>query len=227
MTFAIILSALWLGVLTSISPCPLATNIAAISFISKDIEHPLKTFFLGFLYTLGRVFSYVILAIIILKGVLEIPETARFFQEYMNLILGPVLIVVGVILLGLIKLNFNSGVSSDFAHKVAKEAGVLGSIFLGVIFALSFCPVSAALFFGSLIPICIEQQSGIFLPLLYGVGTGLPVMIFALVVAFSVNSVGKFYHKLASFEVWMRRITGVVFIFVGIHYSVVHILGWL
>lgn len=225
MTFTIILSALWLGILTSISPCPLATNIAAISFISKDIEHPLHTLLLGTLYTFGRVLSYVILAIVILKGVLEIPEIARFFQEYMNLILGPILIFVGLILLGIFKWHFNSGVSSNFAHKIAKDAGVLGSLLLGMLFAISFCPVSAALFFGSLISICIEQQSGVLLPLLYGVGTGLPVMIFALVVAFSVNSVGKFYHKLTFFEKWMRRVTGIIFVLVGIHYSMVHILG--
>lgn len=225
MTFAIILSALWLGILTSISPCPLATNIAAISFISKDVEHPLQTLLLGLFYTFGRIFSYVILAMVILKGALEIPEIANFFQKYMNFILGPVLILVGIILLGIIKWHFSSGVSSDFAHKIAKKSGILGAILLGILFAVSFCPVSAALFFGSLLTICIEQQSGIFLPLLYGFGTGLPVMIFALVVAFSVNSVGKFYHRLTSFEKWMRKVTGVIFIIVGIHYSMVHILG--
>lgn len=225
MTLAIILSALWLGILTSISPCPLATNIAAISFISKDIKHPLHTLSLGILYTLGRVLSYVILAFVVLKGILEIPEIARFFQEYMNIILGPILILVGIILLEIFKLHFNSGISSDFAHKIAKKSGILGALLLGMLFAVSFCPVSAALFFGSLIPICIDQQSGIFLPLLYGIGTGLPVMIFALVVAFSVNSVGKFYHKLTSFEKWTRKATGIIFIIVGIHYSLVHILG--
>lgn len=225
MEFTLLISAIWLGILTSISPCPLATNIAAISFISKDIEHPFKTLLLGLLYTLGRVLSYVILAVIILRGLFEIPQIANFFQEYMNFILGPILIIVGIVLLGIFKISFNVGIDSNTAQNIAKQSSAWGAILLGMLFAVSFCPVSAALFFGSLVPLCVEGYSNFLLPLLYGAGTGLPVMVFAIVVAFSVNSVGKFYHKLQTFEKWMRKITGVIFIIVGIYYFAIYSLG--
>lgn len=220
-----VLTALWLGILTSISPCPLATNIAAISFIGKDITCPKKAVFSGLLYVLGRVISYVGLGIIIVSGLLSVPALANFFQEHMNFILGPILIVVGAILLGVIQLNFNSGLSEDKAKLIAKEAGMLGALLLGIIFALSFCPVSAALFFGSLISLSVEQGSKVLLPLVYGIGTGLPVIIFAFIIAFSFNSLGKAYNKLRQFEFWARRITGGVFIIVGIYYTITHTFG--
>lgn len=223
--FFMLLSALWLGVLTSISPCPLATNIAAISFIGKDLTSPKKAIFSGILYVLGRVIAYVVLGVIIVSGLLSVPAIARFFQEHMNFILGPILVAVGIILLGIFQFSFNSGVSEDKAKNIAKEAGIFGSVLLGILFALSFCPVSAALFFGSLISLAVEQNSKLILPLVYGVGTGLPVIIFAFIIAFSFNSLGKAYNRLKQFEFWARRVTGGIFILVGIYYTVTHTFG--
>ncbi len=220
-----LLTALWLGILTSISPCPLATNIAAISFIGKDVTCPKKSVLSGILYVLGRVIAYVALGIIIVSGLLSIPAIANFFQEYINSFLGPILIVVGIILLGIFQFSFNSGLSEDKAKLIAKEAGILGAILLGIIFALSFCPVSAALFFGSLISLAVEQNSKVLFPLVYGIGTGLPVIIFAFIIAFSVNSLGKAYDKLKQFEFWARRITGGIFIIVGVYYTITHTFG--
>lgn len=220
-----IFTALWLGVLTSISPCPLATNIAAISFIGKDVSSPKKAIISGVLYVAGRVLSYVVLGVIIVSGLLSVPMIANFFQEHINHFLGPILIVVGVILLGLIKLNFTSGISSEKAQLIAKEAGLFSAVLLGIIFALSFCPVSAALFFGSLISLSVEQNSKILLPLMYGIGTGLPVIVFAFIIAFSFNSLGKAYNKLKQFEFWARKITGGVFILAGIYYVATHNFG--
>lgn len=220
-----LLTALWLGILTSISPCPLATNIAAISFIGKDITCPKKSILSGFLYVTGRVIAYVALGIIIVSGLLSVPAIANFFQEYMNSLLGPILIIVGIVLLGIFQFHFNSGLSEDKAKLVAKEAGILGALLLGIIFALSFCPVSAALFFGSLISLAVEQNSKILLPFIYGVGTGLPVIIFAFIIAFSFNSLGKAYDKLKQFEFWARRVTGGIFVIVGIYYTVTHTFG--
>jgi len=225
MLFAL-LSALWLGILTSISPCPLATNVAAISFIGKNITCPYKTVFSGFLYTLGRILSYVILGIIIVAGLLSVPSIANFLQQYLNIILGPLLIIIGIVLLEIVKINFSAGISHMGLHDKVKDFGLVGALLLGIIFALSFCPISAALFFGSLISLSVEHNSKILFPLIYGIGTGLPVVIFAVIIAFSINSVGKAYNGLVKFEFWMRKVTGVIFILAGIYFIATHIFGF-
>ena len=225
MLFAL-LSALWLGILTSISPCPLATNIAAVSFIGKNITCPYKTVMAGLIYTTGRILSYVLLGIIIVTGLLSIPSIANFLQHYINIILGPILILVGIILLEIIKINFSAGFAGTGLHEKVKNFGLFGALLLGIIFALSFCPISAALFFGSLLSLSIEHNSKILFPLVYGIGTGLPVVLFAIIIAFSANSLGKAYNNLVKFEFWMRKITGVLFILAGIYFIATHIFNF-
>ncbi len=218
-------SAIWLGILTSISPCPLATNIAAISFIGRRVESPRRVLAAGLLYTLGRMLTYLVLGILIVASVLSIPELAMFLQQNMNKFLGPILIVVGMFLLNLISLSLpGGGWGSNMQGKVDRF-GIWGAGMLGLLFALSFCPVSAALFFGSLIPLALDHQSSIVMPTVYGVGTALPVIVFAFVIAMSTRMVGVMFNKLKTIEKWARRITGVVFILVGIYYTLVYIFG--
>lgn len=215
-------SALWLGILTAISPCPLATNVAAISFISKNIECPYKTVFAGLLYVLGRVLAYVVLGFIVVSGLLAIPSVANFLQHSINLFIGPLLIIVGLLLLNVIKFNFSFGIGHDRFKDFAENSNFWGALLLGVIFALSFCPVSAALFFGSLISLAVEHNSRLIIPSLYGIGTGLPVVIFAIVIAFSMHKLGEIYDNIVKFEFWFRRITGGVFVIAGIYFIIVH-----
>ena len=214
-----LLSALWLGILTSISPCPLATNVAAISFLSKKINHPKAVLFSGIAYTIGRMLTYAILGVIIITSFASVPVIANFLQKYMNRILGPLLFITGLFLLGVIKLRFSGfSVSHERQNKLA-GAGVKGSFALGVIFALSFCPISAALFFGSLIPLALKNNFGIIFPFLYGLGTGLPVVIFAVGIALGVVSASRWFNRMAFLERYMRKITGIVFLLVGIYYT--------
>lgn len=220
------LSALWLGILTSISPCPLATNIAAVSFLSKKINHPRMVLWSGFSYTLGRMIAYVVIGVILISSLAGIPATANFLQKYMNKILGPVLIVVGLFLLDILKLNFldfSISGSSERQKKLA-EMGIFGSVALGAIFALSFCPISAALFFGSLIPMALNNNFGIAFPFIYGIGTGLPVVIFAIGITLGVQSISHWFNKVTKLEVYMRKATGIIFVLVGIYFLWSHII---
>ena len=216
-------SACWLGILTSISPCPLATNIAAISYIGKRVGTPRKVFFSGLLYTLGRMLTYLILGVLIVAGMLSVPDLAYFLQKYMNTFLGPILVLVGMFLLGLIRLNFSvSGISERMQNR-AEKYGIWGAGLLGFLFALSFCPISAALFFGSLIPLAVQHESRVLMPTIYGIGTALPVFAFAILVALGARSIGRAFNKLTQIELWARRITGVIFIVVGIYYLSVYV----
>ena len=216
-------SALWLGILTSISPCPLATNIAAISYIGRSVESPRRVLLNGLLYTLGRTITYLVLGVLLVLSLLSAPYVSNTLQTYMNKILGPILILVGMFLLELIRLNLgSSGLKSAISSR-ADRMGTWGSAILGMGFALSFCPVSAALFFGSLIPLALKNNSSVLLPTLYGIGTAVPVVVFAVLVALSAHSVGKVFNRINHIERWARRITGVVFIGVGLYLTLVYV----
>jgi cytochrome c biogenesis protein CcdA len=216
-------SALWLGVLTSISPCPLATNIAAISYIGRKVGSGRQVFLTGMLYTLGRTLAYLALAVVLVASVLSIPQISLFLQKYMHLVLGPLLIVVGMFLMGMIELNMGGGGMGEGIQKRVDAMGVWGALLLGVVFALTFCPTSAALFFGSLVPLSLKLKSSVALPIVYGVGTALPVMIFAVLLATSAQSVGKAYNMLAKIEWWARMVTGWIFVVVGIFFSLKYV----
>ena len=178
-----VVSALWLGILTSISPCPLATNIAAISYIGRRVGSPRQVLLSGMLYALGRSLAYLALGMLLVASVLSIPQLSLFLQKYMNKLLGPILIVVAMFLLGLIQLNITGPGVSDTMQKRVDALGMWGALVLGILFALTFCPVSAALFFGSLIPLSVKVGSGVALPGVYGIGTALPVLAFAVLIA--------------------------------------------
>jgi cytochrome c biogenesis protein CcdA len=219
-----ILSAAWLGILTSISPCPLASNIAAVSFLSKRIAHPALVFISGLAYTIGRMAAYAALGWIIISSLLSVPQVAQFLQKYMVKALGPLLIITGLFLLEIITMKLPGVALSQKHHNKLVESGAPGAFLLGLIFALAFCPVSAALFFGSLIPLALNSQAGTILPFVYGVGTGLPVLIFAVAIALGVTSMSHWFHRITKLEYYTRRITGGIFILVGLYYIGIYIL---
>jgi cytochrome c biogenesis protein CcdA len=217
-------SALWLGILTSISPCPLATNIAAVSFLSKKIAHPALVFISGLAYTIGRMVAYAALGWIIISSLLSVPQVAQFLQKYMVKALGPLLIMTGLFLLEVITLKLPGIALSQKHHNKLVESGAPGAFLLGLIFALAFCPVSAALFFGSLIPLALNSKAGTILPFIYGIGTGLPVLGFAVAIALGVTSMSHWFNKITKAEFYTRRITGWIFILVGLYYTGIYIL---
>ena len=214
-----VLTAFILGLMTAISPCPLATNISAIAFISKDITNKRTVLLKGVIYTLGRAFTYTVIGLLFFFGLGE-AGLSGFFQRWGEKFLGPFLIVIGFFMLGIIKLNL-PGIGK-FTEKMENKAGkgYWGVFLLGVIFALAFCPYSGVLYFVMLIPMTIASAQGLYLPFVFAIATGLPVILFAWMIAYTVGSVGKIYNKIKIFELWFRRIVAVLFIGVGI-YSII------
>jgi cytochrome c-type biogenesis protein len=218
-----IASAFSFGILTSISPCPLATNIAAISFIGRRIDSPRAVVATGLLYTLGRTVVYVVLGTLLVSSLLSTPVVSDLLQKHMNKILGPILILVGMLLVGLIQINTKGSQLGEKVGKRVETWGMWSGLALGVVFALSFCPGSAALFFGSLVPLAVKHESPLLLPFVYGAGTALPVIIFAILIAFSTRAVGQAFNRITQFEWWARRATGLIFIGVGLYFSLAYI----
>jgi cytochrome c biogenesis protein CcdA len=218
-------SAFWLGLITAISPCPMATNIAAISFIGRKVGSSRKVLLSGLLYTLGRTVAYVAIAALLVSGLLAESRVSHLLSRYLSRLLGPLLILVGMVLLELIRPTFTTFAPGERTQRMAESLGVWGAAPLGILFALSFCPISAGYFFASLIPLAARHGSRVLLPSLFGVGTALPVIVVAFVLALSSHLVGRVFNVLKHVEWWARRVTGVVFILAGIYLSLVYIFG--
>jgi len=217
------LTALLLGFMTAISPCPLATNITAVGFISKDIENRNRVFINGLLYTLGRAVSYTALALIIYLGADQL-KFSGFFQRYGEKVLGPLLIIIGLLMLDVLKIKFPGMNKLTSKMESKTNWGTFDSLLLGMIFALAFCPYSGVLYFGMLIPLTVSSASGLYLPIVFAIATGIPVIIFAWLLAYSVGSIGGVYNKLRSFEIWFRRVVAVLFIGTGLYYLIFRLL---
>ena len=211
-----VVSALWLGILTSISPCPLAANIAAVSYVGRHVGSPRRVLFAGALYTAGRALAYLVLGAAAVWSLMSVVSASSFFQGTFSRLIGPMIIVVGLFLLGLFSFNIRGVGVSDAMRERIDRAGIWGAFPLGAVLALAFCPVSAALFFGTLIPLATENRSPILLPAVYGIGTGLPVVIFAVLIALGVGWMGSALDRVQAFERWARIATGLVFVAVGI-----------
>jgi cytochrome c biogenesis protein CcdA len=220
-----VIGALWLGILTSVSPCPLAANIAAVSFIVKGGTRTSAVLAAGIAYTLGRSLAYMALGWVISASLLNLPAMSYFLQTQMPKVLGPVLIITGLLLLGVFSVALPGLMVSQEGAEKLRKAGIPGALIMGALFALAFCPVSAAFFFGSLIPLTVSQSSTIALPLIYGVGTGLPVLLFALVIVFGISTVSRIFHVVSKTEVWVRGATAAVMIGVGVYLSLLHIFN--
>ncbi|MFA5359933.1 MAG: aromatic aminobenezylarsenical efflux permease ArsG family transporter [Patescibacteria group bacterium] len=213
-----VLSVFLLGILTSISPCPLATNITAVAFISKDIKTPKYTILSGLFYTLGRGISYTLLATLIYFGISSF-SISSIFQGWGDKVLGPILIIIGLIMFGVIKINFKG--NNERIKKIKlwlASKGYLGSLALGMLFAFAFCPYSGVLFFGVLIPMVVKSSSGLLLPSLFALGTGLPVIIFSFLIAFSIQAVSKTFQVVQKVEKWLRYAVASVFMLIGVYY---------
>ena len=215
------LTALILGLMTSISPCPLATNITAIAFIGKDINNKRKVFINGLIYTVGRAVSYTGLGLIFYFGASQF-KISGFVQQWGEKLLGPLLIILGLLMLDVFKIKFPGFGKLKEKMEQKSQSGFWGVLLLGIVFALAFCPYSGVLYFGMLIPITITSASGLYLPLIYALGTGLPVIIFAWLIAYTVGGVGGVYNKVKIFEIWFRRIVSIIFILAGLYFIMIY-----
>ncbi len=213
-------TALWLGVLVSISPCPLATNIAAVSFIGRRMTDPRATILAGLAYAFGRMVFYALLTLVFVLGTSSMPVVAHFLQKWFPMVVGPVLILTGMFLTELITLptGRGGGLGQRLGERLA-HIPFLGAFLLGVLFAASFCPVSGALYFGSFLPVALGRHGSVGLALVFGLGTGVPVLVFAIVAALSGKLLGSLFQKITGFERRARMGTGGLLVLLGIWLS--------
>jgi len=216
-----LIAAFFIGLMTAISPCPLATNITAIAYVSKKLDKGKKTLLIGLSYTLGRMFTYILIASTIVYIGINTQIISLSLQKYGEKILGPLLVFFGVVMLDLIKINI--GKKNEKIEKLKEklsERGYIGSFFLGVIFALAFCPFSGVLFFGMLIPLALKFSDGLLIPSTFALATGLPVIVFSFILVYSISKLSTIMNKVQKFEKWMRFSVSIIFILVGIYYIV-------
>ncbi len=217
--------AFMLGILTSISPCLLATNVIAIGFIARRIDRPRYILLSGGAYTLGQALGFVVLAALVVGSLVSDHAVSHWLQKYMFRVLGPILIVVGLFLVEWIKVSLGSGRLKGWAQRFGNSGGLWATALLGLLFAMSFCPTTAVLFFFGLIPLAIAHESSFFLPLAYSIGVSVPVVGIVLILGFAANWLGRVMRRVSEVEWWLRRAAGVVFILVGLYFTLAYSLG--
>ena len=221
-----LIAAFFIGIMMAISPCPMATNITAIAYISRNLEHGKKTLLVGIFYTLGRALTYVALASLIVWFGINVQMIALGLQRYGEALLGPLLLAIGLVMLGVIRIGTGKGSQRlEKFKETLSQKGLLGSFLLGVVFALAFCPFSAVLFFGMLLPLAIAGGDGIIIPSVFAFASGLPVIIASLLLAYSVSTLGIVMGRVQVFEKWMRGAVALVFIITGVYYTLSITLG--
>ncbi len=208
-------SAVTLGLLTAVSPCPLATNIAAVSYFGRHAGTPGRSIRAGLAYVAGRSACYAVLAWVLVSGLLAAATASETLNRYFGLLVGPVLVIAGGMLLGVIPAPSIGSTASKFGERVAARGDAIGGLLLGVVFALSFCPSSAALFFGGLVPLATKSRSTLLIPIAYGIATGLPVLMFAIMIAAGGHGVGRAFDRIKAVERWFRIAAAFVLIGVG------------
>lgn len=217
-----LVAAFFIGLMTAISPCPLATNITAVAYISRRMENSRHTLLVGFLYTLGRAFTYAGLASLIVYIGINTREIASFVQSYGEQLLGPLLLAVGLVMLEVVKLDFlGAGNRLGCLKEALADKGYLGSFLLGVVFALAFCPFSGVLYFGMLIPLALKLKDGFVIPSVFAFATGLPVILTSLLLAKSISKLGVIMNRVQAVEKWVRKAAAVIFILVGAYYTLI------
>lgn len=207
------------GIMTAISPCLMATNIAAITFIARKINAPRYALLSGLFYIAGQAIAYVILGMLLVRSLLSAPLVSMCLQKNFLGVLGPILIVTALFLLEWLSFQFGSGKMKGRVQEKAARGGLWISALLGIVFAMSFCPTTAALFFGGLIPLAIDHESSVFLPFIYAMGVALPVLVFALLIVFTATKVGTWFKNVQRVERWVRYGTGVLFLVIGIYFT--------
>ncbi len=218
-----LLTAFLLGLITAISPCPLATNIAAIGYIGRDIENRRRIFHNGLLYTLGRVIAYTILGIVLISilragsSMFGIQKAVGYWGE---MLIGPMLLIIGAFMLFGNHLNLPQIGFSGNAEGLARHGG-WGALLIGILFAMAFCPTSGVFYFGMLIPMSATSAGGYALPAVFALATAIPVLVVAWILAFSVQQMSNFYGKMKTVQYWLNRIVGILFILIGIYYCII------
>ena len=211
------LAAFLVGLLASIGPCPLATNVTAVSYMAQQFTDRRAVAASGVLYTLGRAIAYGLVGLVVLMTGARVGQLAGSLQNVADVGLGPLLILVGLVLLDVIRPNLTagSGLLMQLQERVAQWRGI-GAFFLGFLFALAFCPYSAALYFGILIPMAFGSAAGFTLPLLFGVGTGMPVLVLGVPLALGLERAAAGLNLLGRAELVVRKVAAWTFIGAGL-----------
>ena len=204
--------------MASVGPCTLATNVASIAYISRRITDRKYAIMASLLYSLGRMITYTLIGLLIIAIGMETPAIRNFLEDVGTYVLGPLLILAGILMLVIDRFSFGGGGRITALGNKVSDWGLVGSFLMGVIFALAFCPYSAVLFFAVLIPMALTSTGGVFLPPLFAIGTGLPVIFFGMLIAAGVTAVSRWVNNLGKTEKILRIVMAIIFIGVGIDY---------
>lgn len=199
-----------LGIMTSIHPCPLAANIAAISMLSGWSKKSKGFAIVVLLFIGGYLSAYLSISFLLSVGALSIPSLSYHLQKIIAIFLGPALILTGMVLAGLIGLDRYYKARMLRWGQAPQRTG-LQAFSMGLLIALSFCPATAAMFFGLLIPLAIQWEQTTLFTLAYALGVALPLVAVSILInRGSAMSLSKdWQQKIPVFAGWIMILVGV------------------
>lgn len=222
---ALMASAAGLGLLTAVHPCPLAGHLGALAALSGWSRRPRRVWVAGLALAAGFASAYAALGILLSWGLASAPHTSEVLQTYLTRLLGPLLVVAGMLMAGLLGGSGTPALRERLSARLGRRAwGSWIAFPAGMLLALSFCPASAAIFFGVLLPLALTKQMPVLLPVTYGAGVALPLALAAFLAAFGAQWIGRKAEREARTRT-VRLAAGTVLILVGITHALRHVYG--
>jgi len=222
-----LVSALLFGLIGATAPCQLSTNVAALAFLSRGVSNPSRVWGQTLAFVVGKVTVYLLVGGAVVALGLQISQfsgTAIPVVVFARRALGPLLVVVGLFLLGVLKTQFTLGgrFSAWLEEKAGRRQGLIPAYLLGVAFSFTFCPTLFWLFFGLTIPLAIASPGGLLFPGVFAMGTALPVLALAALLTSGVVGVRETVKRFKAADVWIQRVVGGLFILIGINEIVLY-----
>lgn len=212
-----LVSAVLFGLIGATSPCQLTTNLSAIAYVSRRPGEG-RAWMEAVTYTLGKVLVYTAAGGAVIALGLEIQSSTVPVVVVARKLLGPLLIVIGLMFLGLLNLRMSAGERlTEAIQRRISVRGAWGAFLMGVVFSFAFCPTLFLLFFGLTIPLGLRSEAGLLVPGLFAVGTALPLLAYAGLLAAGSGLAGGYALRLSRGYPVVRRIAGVIFILAGIN----------
>ena len=222
-----IASALLFGLIGSTAPCQLSSSAATLAFLSRGAADPRKVWAQTLAYVAGKMTVYLIVGgVMVMLGLQlnQISQTAIPVIGLARRAMGPLLIIVGLFMLGLLNIQLSVGarLSTWLDKKVGRQRGILPAYLMGIAFSFAFCPTLFWLFFGLTIPLAIASTGGIVLPAVFAIGTALPIIGLAALMASGAINLSQFLKRFKAADVWIQRATGIIFILIGLNEIVLY-----
>lgn len=212
-----LVSALLFGLIGATSPCQLTTNAGALAYVARQAVGRRGVAGSALAYLAGKMLAYTLLGVVVIVAGRQVAQSSIPVIVVVRKALGPLMLVLGLYLLGVLPLRFSLGQGlAEWAEDRAGP-GAGGAFLLGVAFSLAFCPTLFLLFFGLTIPLALQSPLGVFYPGVFALGTTLPLLGLAGLLSAGVGATRGYLAGARRVDAWLRPAAAVVLLLAGLN----------